>query len=74
MKTKVKVRRKEFDGITLAYGVNIGHALEFEVPRERAHMFKELGYEVVEEENNDSVRVDTNAKERAKRHATNRVQ
>lgn len=70
---KVKVRRREFDGITLAYGVNIGHALEFEVPKDRAHMFKELGYEVVEE-NDDSVRVDTNTKERAKRHTANRVQ
>ncbi|MEM1672856.1 MAG: hypothetical protein QXT86_12480 [Archaeoglobaceae archaeon] len=70
---KVKVRRREFDGITLAYGVNIGHALEFEVPKDRAHMFKELGYEVVEE-SDDSVRVDTNTKERAKRHTANRVQ
>ncbi|MEM2695848.1 MAG: hypothetical protein QXU09_02805 [Thermoproteota archaeon] len=70
---KVKVRRREFDGITLAYGVNIGHALEFEVPKDRVHMFKELGYEVVEEGDNDSVRVDTNTKERAKRHTTNRV-
>lgn len=42
----IKVRRKEFDGITLAYGVDIGNNLEFEVTDRVAHFFKELGYEV----------------------------
>ena len=43
----MRVVRKEFDGITQAFGVYIGNALEFEVPDHIAHFFKELGYEVI---------------------------
>ena len=42
----IKVRRKEFDGVVRADGIEIGNQLEFEVPEHIAHFFKELGYEV----------------------------
>lgn len=47
---KVKVRRPYFDGYVQIYGVQVGDALEFEVPADRAHFFVEFGYEIVQEE------------------------
>lgn len=44
-----KVIRKKFDGVTRAWGFEIGSRLEFEVPDDRAELFKQLGYEVITE-------------------------
>jgi len=44
---KVKVRRQKFDGITQAYGIFMGHELEFEVSADRSHFFVQLGYEII---------------------------
>lgn len=47
---KVKVRRPYFDGYVQIYGIRVDDALEFEVPADRAHLFTEFGYEIVQEE------------------------